>query len=230
MTGFDIKAAFLYGKLEEEIYMKQPKGFILKGQEHLVLKLKKALYGLKQAALAWWKEPEAFMKTQGFKHAYTDMGIFIYKDLEGQYVIALVYVDDGLFMGTDHTLIDKKKAMCLKHWEYHYTGKVTEFLGMEVTHNGKKIKLDQIKYLKKLLDCFSMTNTKIATTLLPLGYTPLENKEPINQMICQKYQAIIGSLLYLMLGMRPDIAYAVIKMSQFLSNPSQEHLAKAIDT
>ena len=46
MTGFNVKATFLYGKLDEEIYMKQPEGFILKGQEHLVLKLKKALYSL----------------------------------------------------------------------------------------------------------------------------------------------------------------------------------------
>ena len=101
MTGFDVKAAFLYGRLDEEIYMKQPEGFSLKGKEHLVLKLKKALYGLKQAALAWWKELEAFMNTQGFKRAYADAGIFIYKDSKGRYVIALVYVDDRLFMGTD---------------------------------------------------------------------------------------------------------------------------------
>ena len=79
MTGFDIKAAFLYGKLDEEIYMKQPEGFVLKGKEHLVLAFQKALYSLKQAALAWWKELEAFMKTQGFSHAYSDAGIFIYK-------------------------------------------------------------------------------------------------------------------------------------------------------
>ena len=112
LTGFDVKAAFLYGKLDKEIYMKQPEGFTLKGQEHLVLKLKKSLYGLKQAALAWWKELESFMKTQGFKHAYANVGIFIYKDSKGRYVITLVYVDDGLFMGTDRTLVDRKKAAC----------------------------------------------------------------------------------------------------------------------
>ena len=109
MTGFDAKATFLYGKLDEEIYMKQPEGFTLKGQEHLVLKLRKALYSLKQAALAWWKELESFMKTQGFKHAYANVGIFIYKDSKGRYVITLVY---GLFMGTDRTLVDRKKAAC----------------------------------------------------------------------------------------------------------------------
>ena len=131
-------------------------------------------------------------------------------------------------MGTDRGLVDKKKAACLKHWECRDTGEVTEFLGMKVTRDGEKIKLDQIKYLKKLLDRFNMTNAKNASTPLPVGYTPLENKNPANQFIHQKYQAVIGSLLYLMLGTRPDIAYAVIKMSQFSANPSQEHFDKAI--
>ena len=228
MTGFNVKAAFLYGNLDEEIYMKQPEGFILKGKEHLVLKLKKALYGLKQAALAWWKELEKFMKTQGFKHAYADMGIFIYKDSKGHFVIALVYVDDRLFMGTDRALIDKKKQACLAHWECRDTGDVTEFLGIKISKEANKIKLDQKKYLKRLLDRFQMNNAKIAQTPLPSGYTPSENKNVVNQQIHQKYQAVIGSLLYLMLGTRPDIAYAVIKMSQFSANPSQEHLDKAM--
>jgi len=66
MTGLDVKTTFLYGKLKEEIYMKQPEGFIMKGHEDKVMHLKHALYGLKQASLAWWCELEAFMKTQGF--------------------------------------------------------------------------------------------------------------------------------------------------------------------
>jgi len=66
MTGLDVKTTFLYRKLKEEIYMKQPEGFIMKGHEDKVMHLKHALYGLKQAYLAWWCELEAFMKTQGF--------------------------------------------------------------------------------------------------------------------------------------------------------------------
>jgi hypothetical protein len=68
----------------------------------------------------------------------------------------------------------------------------------------------------------------MATTPLPSRYQPIENKEPVNSVLCQKYQLVIGSLLYLMLGTRPDIAYAVIKMSQFSTNPSQTHLDKAM--
>ena len=91
------------------------------------------------------------MKTQGFYHAHSDMGIFIYKDKKGQLVIALVYVNDGLFFGIDKVFVDKKKQACLKHWKCHDTGNVTEFLGICVTHDAGKIMLDQQKYLKRYL-------------------------------------------------------------------------------
>jgi len=84
MTGLDIKTAFLYGKLKEEIYMKQPEGFIMKGHEDKVMCLKCALYGLKQASLAWWRKLEVFMKTQGFHWASSDAGVFIYKHHDGK--------------------------------------------------------------------------------------------------------------------------------------------------
>jgi len=98
MTGLDVKTAFLYGKLKKEIYMKQLEGFIMKGHEDKVICLKRALYGLKQASLAWWHELEVFMKTQGFHRARSDTSVFIYKHCDGKIVIALIYVDDGIFL------------------------------------------------------------------------------------------------------------------------------------
>jgi len=79
-----------------------------------------------------------------------------------------------------------------------------------------------------VLERFDMDNAKIASTLIPSGYVPQENKEAVDPMHHQKFQLVIGSLLYLMLGTCPDIAFAVIKMSQFLANLSQDHLNKAM--
>ena len=73
-----------------------------------------------------------------------------------------------------------------------------------------------------------MTNAKIAPTPLPTGYNPVENTEPVNPIRCHRYQQVIRSLLYLMLGMQPDITYTVIKLLQFSANPSQTHLDKAM--
>ena len=98
MMGLDVKTAFLYSKLDEEIYMTQPEWFVLDRQKHKVMLLKRALYGLKQAALAWWKELETFMKKIGFVCTSSDAGIFIYKDTKGKKgrsVIAIIYVNDG---------------------------------------------------------------------------------------------------------------------------------------
>src|SRR5882757_1368220 len=229
MTGLDVKTAFLYGKLEEEIYMLQPEGFALKGKERKVMRLRRALYGLKQAALAWWKELESFMRTIGFVRTSSDAGIFIHKcPTTGSLVIALVYVDDGLFMGTNKKLVDEKKASCMKHWECHGTDTITEFLGMRIQQSAHKVTIDQRTYLNTVLQRFGMENAKASPTLLPMGYTPAKNNAAPDSNLRTRYQSVIGSLLYLMLGTRPDITYAVIKMSQFSANPSQEHLDKAL--
>ena len=77
MTGVDVHTAYLYGKLDEEIYMRQPKGFIARGQESKVMHLCRGLYSLKQAGLAWWKELFQSMKALGFKRLNSDAGIFV---------------------------------------------------------------------------------------------------------------------------------------------------------
>ena len=77
MTGVDVCMAYLYGKLDEEIYMHQPEGFIAIGQENKVRCLQCTLYGLKHAGLAWWKELSQSMKVLSFKHLNSDARIFV---------------------------------------------------------------------------------------------------------------------------------------------------------
>ncbi|KAL7281613.1 hypothetical protein ACG7TL_004930 [Trametes sanguinea] len=80
ITGLDVRNAYLYGKLDEEIYMEQPEGFVAKGQECKVLHLLCALYGLKQADRAWWSTLNQSMKELGFSRLVSDPGLFICKD------------------------------------------------------------------------------------------------------------------------------------------------------
>jgi len=143
-------------------------------------------------------------------------------------VITLVYVTDELFLGADKALVDSKKHACLEHWECYDMGDVTDFLGMKVNKSASCIMIDQKAYLKTVLERFDMHNAKIAHTYILSGYVPQENKGAVNLVHHQMFQSVIGSLLYLMLGMCPDIAFMVIKMSQFLANPSQDHLKKAM--
>jgi hypothetical protein len=227
ISAVDVKSAFLYGELEEEIYMEQPEGFRVKGQEHKVLRLRRALYGLKQAALVWWKALTSSMKGLGFKRLSSDAGIFICQQ-DGSYVIAIIYVDDALFLGPNKELVALKKAEFMKKWECRDLGEAKEFLRMRIRRKGQKIYLDQKDYLEKVLQRVGMTNAKPAKTPLPAGYIPRKYDGPVNPVLRARFQSVIGSLLYIMLGTRPDIAFAVTKLSQFSANPSKEHLDKAL--
>lgn len=229
ITGLDVKNAFLYGELDEEIYMEQPQGFKAKGQEHKVWRLKKALYGLKQAALAWWKALSESMEVLGFTRLTSDAGIFVCRQKDGSIVIAIIYVDDALFVGANKVQIRKLKAQFMERWECRDLGDNSqEFLRMRIRRELKKIHLDQVSYLDKVLARFGMTNAHSAPTPLPAGFKPIDNKAPVNPELRSEFQSIIGSLLYLMLGTRPDIAYAVTKLSKFAANPSKEHRDKAL--
>jgi len=126
-------------------------------------------------------------------------------------VITLVYINDGLFLGADKTLVDSKKCACLEHWECCDTGDVTDFLGMKVNKTASCITIDQKAYLKTVLERFDMHNAKITPTPILPGYVPQENKGTVDPVQHQKFQSVIRSSLYLMLGTHPDIAFMVIK-------------------
>jgi len=159
----------------------------------------------------------------GFEHFQSNAGIFIHKAKNGDIVIAMIYVNDSSFMGNNATLVKKKKKAFMGIWECHDLGELKEFLGITIRRSGCKIILDQKAYLIKVLDHFGMTNAVTANTPLPHGYTPVAHTSNPDPTLQTQYQAIIGLLLYLMLGTHPDIAFAVIKLSQFSANPSKEH-------
>ena len=90
ITGLDIWSAYLYGKLNKEIYMEQPKGFAIPGQERKVLRLWHALYGPKQASLAWWHTLDESLKELRFKCLKSEAGIFFYKKKGTNMVIEII--------------------------------------------------------------------------------------------------------------------------------------------
>jgi hypothetical protein len=227
ISGLDVRNAYLYGKLDEEIYMEQPEGFKVRGQEHKVYRLRRALYGLKQAGLVWWRTMSKSLKDLGFSPVNSDAGVYIY-ERDGAFTIAVVYVDDALFFGPDKALNLELKRKFMEKWECRDLGDVREFLRMRIIRKGCKIMLDQREYLDKVLKRCGMENAKSAPTPLPAGYVPAPNKGTATPELRSRFQTIIGSLLYIMLGTRPDIAFAVTKLAQFSANPSQDHVDKAL--
>ena len=221
--------AFLFGELDEEIYMEQPEGFIKKGQEKKVCCLLKAIYGLKQAALQWNKALHDSLLKMRFTRTFSNPGIYIYfhnQDL----IILVIYVDDALFMGSNRSYLKFKKQELMKKWKSHDLGEAKEYLGMQITrdHIKKTLQLDQISYADKVVKRFKLHNAKIARTSLSSGYNPMPNTTQSTPHLRSHCQSVIESLLSIVLGICPDIAQAVIKMSQFSSNTSKEHLQKAL--
>ena len=157
MEALDVKTALLYAKLDKEIYMRQPEGFVIQGQEQKVLYLLCEIYGLKQAALAWWKELESSMKILDFTHASSDAGVFLIVKNK-KLVIAVIYVDNAIFFGKDKQVVKQVKQTFMDIWECHDIGKAKEFLRMKIQHKGKNIYLNQMSYLTKVVEHFGMRN------------------------------------------------------------------------
>ena len=114
----DVKNAFLHGFLDEEVYMKQPPGFIHPFYPNHVCRLKKSLYGLKQAPRAWFQRFNSFLLSNGFVCSKVDTSIFVYCH-QSTVLVLLLYVDDMLLTGSNPALIHK----FISHLSHHFAMK-----------------------------------------------------------------------------------------------------------
>ena len=197
----------------------QPPGFIDKDRPNFVCRLRKALYGLKQAPRAWYQELKPFLLQAGFQNSLADTSLFIYQrgcDL----IYVLVYVDDIIIAGTT-SLVKAFNVSLANRFSVKDLGALSYFLGIEATRSSKGLHLMQRKYITDLLKRTNMLDAKPVSTpmsaspklTLSSGHTLDDGKE---------YRAVIGSLQYLAFT-RPDIAFAVNKLSQFMHKPTDAH-------
>ena len=123
----DIKTAFLHGRLDEEIYMEQPEGFVKKGSEDKVCRLLKAIYGLKQAGRQWFTRLRNSMKEWGFSEFIAgDIALFNKIDDLGNVTIVLVYVDDMSIFASTMAQIDAFKKQVSSEYKYADMGEISQ--------------------------------------------------------------------------------------------------------
>ena len=158
----DVKIAFLHGDLEEEIYMHQPEGFVEKGKENLVCRLRKSLYGLKKAPRQWYRKFESFMFDNGYHKTQADHCVFVKKFEGGYFLILLLYMDDMLIVERDHMKIRVLKKALSRSFSMKVMGPAKQFLGMHIVRDRTKklLWLSQEKYVTKVLQRFDMENAK----------------------------------------------------------------------
>ncbi|KAM0986195.1 hypothetical protein ACFX14_013409 [Malus domestica] len=219
---FDVKNAFLHGDLEEEVYMDFPPGCKMgPNMSNMVCKLRKSLYGLKQSPRAWFGKFSKSMKDFGCKQSNSDHTLFL-KHKKGKVTALIVYVDDMVITGND----PEEKAALQHHlaseFEMKNLGALKYFLGIEVARSEQGIFLSQRKYILDILIDTGMLANKPADTPMELNHQLGEylDQVPTNK---ERYQRLVGKLIYLG-HTRPDIAYAVSVVSQFMHAPSEAHM------
>lgn len=219
LMQFDVKTAFLHGDLAEDVYMKQPVGY--DDGSGKVCKLVKSLYGLKQASRCWNKKFTNLIKKIDFEVCKADPCVFVRKR-EGELTMIAIYVDDGLIVSTSNACIQPVIEFLQNNFEI----KVTEagyYLGFEINHrpNGS-IHINQAAYTRKVLNRFNMLDANPVST-------PVNNQQHLGvpkekKNISFPYREAVGSLMYLALGTRPDIAFAVSLVSRFVDCADEIHV------
>ena len=229
LEGMDVKTAFLNSELEETVYIDIPEGLespspCQPGDRPLVCKLIKSIYGLKQSPRAWYGKINRFFIDHGFLRSEHDHNVYIHTIFK---LILLIYVDDLVIAAPTLQDVDWIRSLLNEEFEMTDLGPLTVFLGMEIRRNRRlrNLHLSQTRYINAILERFGMASaTTISTPADPhvhlIASPPEHIAEAINR---QRYQAAVGSLIYAMIGTRPDIAFAVSAISQYSTNPGPAH-------
>ncbi|GJY25991.1 putative ribonuclease H-like domain-containing protein [Tanacetum coccineum] len=192
----DVKSAFLYGKIDEEVYVCQPLGFEDPKFPNKVYKVEKALYGLHQAPRAWYETLFTYLLNNGFQRGQIDKTLFIKR------------------IKSDILLVQKFQMSSM--------GELTFFLGLQVTQKDDGIFISQDKYVDEILKKFGFSTVKTASTPMETSKPLLKDAEA-EDVDVHLYRSMIGSLMYLT-SSRPDIMFVVCACARFQVTPKVSHL------
>ena len=222
----DVKTAFLNGDLDETIYMQQPDGYRADGhQASDVWKLNKSLYGLKQA---WNTKMNAALVELGFQPLHSDSCVYVKRgDRSVTYV--LVYVDDLLLVTDDTAQLAATKAALSARFDMKDMGEAQYILGVQIRRNRgrRQLYLSQAEYVRTILKRFRMEDCNQAVSPMATGVKLLkrdpEEEAGLDDMSNIRYASAVGALMYAALATRPDIAYTVTALCQFMAHPAMRH-------
>ncbi|GJR51312.1 putative ribonuclease H-like domain-containing protein [Tanacetum coccineum] len=217
----DVKSAFLYGNITEEVYVKQPPGFEDPAHPNKVYRVVKALYGLHQAPRAWYERLSTFLLTHGYRRGAIDKTLFIKKDRR-DIMLVQVYVDDIIFGSTKSSMVKDFEELMQKEFKMSSMGELTFFLGLQVKQSNGGIFLSQDKYVKDILNKFDFRTIKPASTPIE-AHKSLGKDEEGEDVDVHTYRSMIGCLMYLTAS-RPDIMFAVCLCARFQVTPKVSHL------
>ncbi|GKE11963.1 putative ribonuclease H-like domain-containing protein [Tanacetum coccineum] len=194
----NVKSAFLYGTIEEEVYVFQPLGFVDLKFPKKVYKVEKALYGLHQAPRAWYETLSTYLLDNGFHRGQIDKTLFI-KRLKGDILL----------------IMHNRFQMSLM-------GELNFFLGLHVKQKEDGIFISQDKYVGEILKKFGFSSVRTASTPMETNKA-LTKDEDGEDVDVHLYRSMIGSLMYLT-SSRPYIMFSICACSRFQVQPKVSHL------
>jgi len=219
----DVKTAFLSGDLDKEVYMEQPDGYVDPMYPYKVCRLLQALYGLKQAPRMWYAKLDDFLKSQVFDNIDPDACLYLLMN-DGEIIIVLAYVDDLLLLASSLAEIDKIKKALERRFKIKDLGEAKVILCLDIRRDKAldTLKLSKGKYAAQVLEKFRMAECNPIGTPLKVGLQLFKADESDDAL---PYCEAVGSLMYLMVGTRPDLAFAIGKLSRFVLCYGKEHWA-----
>lgn len=220
----DVETAFLNGKIKSEVYVKQPPGF--EDGTDKVLKLDKALYGLRESPRAWYDCFDEFLRSLNFRRSKNDNCLYILKEKDNNNVYLILFVDDLLICCKDKGKLNEIKYLLMKSFKMKDLGMIKTYLGININYDYKngELSLDQTKYIDSLEKKYDLQNSKLFKTPMEqnLKLLPAESKNDI------RYRNLIGALLYISSGTRPDISFSVNYLSRFQNCYDDTHYKYAL--
>ena len=222
MMQFDVKTAFLYGPLEDDIWMDQPEGF--DDESGKMCHLKKGLYGLKQSPRAWNTRFHDSVSLLGLKRSEEDHCLYYSNDDTRGTILLTLYVDDGVLCTSRKETMDDILDNLSKEFKIT-SNQPRTYVGMEITGDRKKktISLSQKGYISKILQRFGMQDCKSVICPAEPSLKLSKNMKGEEDMSRVPYREAVGVLNYLSVISRPDITYAVSQVSRFCDNPGFTH-------
>ncbi|GJS10704.1 retrovirus-related pol polyprotein from transposon TNT 1-94 [Tanacetum coccineum] len=206
----DVKTAFLNGNLREEVYVSQPDRFVDPDKPNYVYKLKKALYGLKQAPRAWYDMLSSFLISNDFSKGSVDPTLFIRREGK-ELLLVQIYVDDIIFAASTLELCDLfAKIMCLK-FKMSMMGKISFFLGLQISQSPRGIFINQSKYALESLKKYGFESCDPVDTPM-VEKSKLDEDKEGKAIDPSHYRGMIGTLLYLTAS-RPDLQFAILHVA-----------------
>nr|GFA98576.1 putative ribonuclease H-like domain-containing protein [Tanacetum cinerariifolium] len=217
----DVKSAFLYEKIEEEVYVYQPPGFEDPDFPDKVYKVEKALYGLHQAPRAWYETLLTYLMANGSHRGQIDKTLFI-KRHKDDILLVQVYVDDIIFGSTKKELSTEFEKLMHDKFQMSSMGELSFFLGLQVQQKSDGIFISQDKYVADILKKFDFSTVKTASTPMDPNKALVKDVEA-EDVDVHLYRSMIGSLISLTAS-RPDITFAVCACARFQVTPKTLHL------